>query len=93
MAIDLVEYESKTREAMKGFWKSRSAAKQKQKASGKLDQGERSGVTAGKNMDGFIDLIIDIIRANGLEEADIHQKRAVLTLPGFSDPQNYGIFW
>ncbi len=86
MAIDLVEYEQKTREAIKGFWGNRNAAKQKQKESGKLDQGERAGVTAGKNMDGFIDLIIDIIRANGLKNADIHQKRAVLTLPGFFRP-------
>jgi len=86
MAINLVEYESKTREAIKGFWGNRNAAKQKQKESGKSDQGERAGVTAGKNMDGFIDLIIDVIRANGLEDADIHQKRAVLTIPGFFRP-------
>lgn len=86
MAIDLVEYKLKTREAIKSFWGNRDAAKYKQKKSGKLDQGERAGVTAGKNMDGFIDLIIDIIRANGLEHANIHRKRAVLTLPGFFRP-------
>ena len=86
MAIDLVDYQSKTREAIKGFWRNRNAAKQKQKASGKLDQGERAGVTAGKNMDGFIDLIVDIIRANGLENADIQRKLAALTLPGFFRP-------
>jgi hypothetical protein len=86
MAIDLVEYESKTREAVKGFWGNRNMAKQKQKKSGKLDQGERAGVTAGKNMDGFIDLIIDIIRANGLGNADILQERSVLSLPGFFRP-------
>lgn len=86
MAIDLTDYDLKTREAIKGFWRNRDSAKQKQEKSGKLDQGERAGVTAGKNMDGFIELIIDIIRANGLEDADIHQKRAVLTLPGFFRP-------
>ncbi len=86
MAIDLVDYERKTRKAVRAFWGSRIAAQQKQIESGKADQGERAGVTAGKNMDGFIALIVDIIRANGLTHAQIHQKRAVLTLPGFFRP-------
>ncbi|MGV1098873.1 PaeR7I family type II restriction endonuclease [Thiovibrio sp. JS02] len=86
MAIDLVDYERKAREAVQAFWGNRKAAKKKQIESGKADQGERAGVTAGKNMDGFIALILDIIRANGLAHADIHQKKAVLTLPGFFRP-------
>jgi len=86
MAIDLVDYERKAHEAVQAFWGNREAARQKQIESGKADQGERAGVTAGKNMDGFIALILDIIRANGLAHADIHQKRAVLTLPGFFRP-------
>ena len=86
MAIDLVDYERKAHEAVQTFWRNREAARQKQIQSGKADQGERAGVTAGKNMDGFIALILDIIRANGLAHADIHQKRAVLTLPGFFRP-------
>jgi hypothetical protein len=86
MAIDLVDYERKAREAVQAFWGNREAAKQKQIESGKADQGERAGVTAGKNMDGFIALILDIIRANGLAHADIHRKRSVLTLPGFFRP-------
>jgi hypothetical protein len=86
MAIDLVDYERKAREAVQAFWGNREAARQKQIESGKADQGKRAGVTAGKNMDGFIALILDIIHANGLAHADIHQKRAVLTLPGFFRP-------
>ncbi|MCP4131766.1 MAG: restriction endonuclease, partial [bacterium] len=86
MAIDLVDYELKACEAVKGFWSNRKAARKKQVESGKADQGERAGVTAGKNMDGFIALIVDIIHANGLACADIHKKRAVLTLPGFFRP-------
>jgi len=86
MSIDLVNYEHKAREAVQAFWGNRDAARQKQIESGKADQGERAGVTAGKNMDGFVALIMDIIRANGLSHADIHRKRAVLTLPGFFRP-------
>lgn len=86
MAIDLVNYEDKVKEAVQAFWGNRDAAKQKQIESGNVDQGERAGVTAGKNMDGFVALIIDIIEANGLKDAEIHQKRAVLSLPGFFRP-------
>ena len=83
MALDLVDYERKAHEAVQAFWGNREAARQKQIEAGKADQGERAGVTAGKNMDGFIALVLDIVRANGLAHAQIHQKRAVLTLPGF----------
>jgi type II restriction enzyme len=86
MALDLVNYEQKAREAVKAFWGSREAAKLKQIESGKADQGERAGVTAGKNMDGFLTLVLDIIKANGLEHAEIHQNKAMLTLPGYFRP-------
>lgn len=86
MALDLVDYERKARKAIKAFWGTRETARQKQLASGKADPGERGGVTAGKNMDGFAELVLDIVRANGLRHAEIHQQRAVLTLPGYFRP-------
>ena len=86
MALDLVDYEKKSAEAVMAFWGNREKARQKQIEAGKADQGERAGVTAGKNMDGFIALIIDIVQANGLADAAIYQKRAVLTLPGYFRP-------
>ena len=86
MALDLVDYEHKAHDAVKAFWGNRQAARQKQIASGKADQGERAGVTAGKNMNGFLALVLDVVRANGLAHAEIHQKRAMLTLPGYFRP-------
>ncbi len=86
MTLDLVDYEKKAKEAVMAFWGNREKARQKQIEAGKADQGERAGVTAGKNMDGFIALIIDIIKANGLEHAAIHQDRRVVTLPGYFRP-------
>lgn len=86
MTLDLRNYEQKAQEAVQRFWSSRAQARQKQIESGKADQGERAGVTAGKNMDGFIDLVIDIVHANGLDDAQIHQQRAVLSLPGYFRP-------
>jgi type II restriction enzyme len=86
MTLDLVDYERKASEAVKAFWGNREAARQKQIEAGKADQGERASVTAGKNMDGFLALILDVIKANGLAHAEIHLKRAVLTLPGYFRP-------
>lgn len=86
MALDLVDYEVKIREAVKAFWGNREAAKQKQIESGKADQGERAGVTAGKNMDGFLALILDVVKANGLDNAEVYRNRSMLTLPGYFRP-------
>jgi hypothetical protein len=86
VAIDLASYEVKAREAVQAFWGNREKARQKQIEAGNVDQGERSGVTAGKNMDGFIALVIDLVRANGLDHAAIHRERAVVTLPGYFRP-------
>ncbi|MFN7841002.1 MAG: PaeR7I family type II restriction endonuclease [Pirellula sp.] len=86
MTLNLVNYEKRARESVKAFWGNRAAARQKQIDAGKADQGERGAVTAGKNMDGFISLVIDLVKANGLKDATIQTSRRVLTLPGFFRP-------
>lgn len=86
MGLDLADYEIRAREAIKLFWGNRRAAVEKQKLAGKVDQGERAGVTSGKNMDGFFALIVALVEKNGLKDADIHMQRRVLTLPGFFRP-------
>jgi hypothetical protein len=86
MALNLCNYETKAHAAIKAFWQSRDDATRKQQQAGKSDQGERAGVTGGKNMDGFADLVIDLVKANGLPHAEVFQKRTVLTLPGFFRP-------
>lgn len=86
MALNLVGYKKKVPEAVKAFWGNREASRKKQIESGKSDQGERAGVTAGKNMDGFLALMLDIVRANGLTDANFYYNHAMLTLPGFFRP-------
>lgn len=83
MALDLVDYDSKAQEAIKAFWGDREPVKKTQGQAGQIDQGERSAVTSGKNLDGFIALIRDVVEANGLPHADIQQSKALLTLPGY----------
>lgn len=84
--LDLVDYEYKAQEAIKAFWGNRQAARQKQIESGRIDQGERSGVTAGNNMDGFLALVQEIIKANGLPHAQVYVNKGMLTLPGYFRP-------
>lgn len=86
MALDLANYEKKTTDAIKAFWGNREKARKKQLEVGRIDQGERAGVTGGKNLDGFVALILDLVKANGLGHADIHRTRALVTLPGYFRP-------
>lgn len=86
MPLDLTDYDIKASAAVRKFWTGRKKAALKQRAGGKADQGERSAVTAGSNMDGFIDLVVDIVRVNGLPDAEIKLQRRLLTLPGFFRP-------
>ncbi|NKE70596.1 PaeR7I family type II restriction endonuclease [Candidatus Manganitrophus noduliformans] len=86
MSIDLADYQIQAKEAVKAFWGNREAARRKQIESGKADQGERAGVTAGKNMDGFLALMKEIVRRNGLVDAEICLQRQLLTLPGYFRP-------
>lgn len=86
MTLALANYEQQAREAIMAFWGNREKARQKQIESGNSDQGERGGVTAGKNMDGFVSLIIDLVKDNGLAHAEIYQSSSVVTLPGYFRP-------
>lgn len=85
MVLDLADYERRTAHAVKAFWWSREQTRQSQ-ATRSPDQGERASVTAGKNMDGFVDFVTDLVKANGLPRTSIHLKRALLTLPGYFRP-------
>jgi len=78
------------RDAIKLFWGNRDAALEKQKLAGREDAGARGAVTGGKNMDGFVTLVRDLIVGNGLTHASIMLQRSVLTLPGFFRPTKLG---
>ena len=86
MPIELPDFDTKVREAVRAFWGNRDAARQKQGESGKADQGERASVTAGKNMDGFLAIVRQLVAANGLPDAQVRVARKLLTLPGYFRP-------
>lgn len=86
MPLDLVDYQKKARLAVKAFWGGRESAAQKQLVAGKVDAGARGAVTGGKNMDGFVQIVTDLVRANGFSQAEICLQRSLLTLPGYFRP-------
>ncbi len=86
MALDLADFQQRAHEAVQEFWNARARARDKQLSTGKADQGDRSSVTAGKNMNGFVSLCEAIVRSNGLAHAGCHRQKSLLTLPGFFRP-------
>lgn len=86
MAISLGNFEQNVKRAIQGFWRARDSAATEQIRAGRKDQGNRAAVTAGKNMDGFVDLIVDLAVANGLNASDVYRNKSVVTLPGFFRP-------
>jgi len=71
--------------AVAHYWKTRQGQRDKQKLTGKADQGLRSAVTGGAQMDGFIDLFTELITGSGMLNRHIFRKKAV-ELPGFFRP-------
>jgi hypothetical protein len=77
-------------DAIRGFWDTRIAQLQAQLLAGKVDQGNRSAVTGGKQMDGFILTITNLLLAAGVPQQHIHVKKSLTVIPGFFRPtKNY----
>lgn len=86
MGLDLANFDERSRNAVKLFWGNRESALAKQVESGNVDAGSRGAVTAGKNMDGFLNVIRELVERNGLNKEDIYISGDNLTLPGFFRP-------
>jgi Restriction endonuclease XhoI len=74
-----------TANAVAHYWQTRAAQRRRQEESGRADQGWRSAVTGGAQMDGFIDLFTELITRTRISKQCIFRKKAV-ELPGFFRP-------
>ena len=74
-----------TRDAVAFYWQTRANQLQKQRDAGGSDQGSRSAVTGGAQMDGFIALLTKLVIEAGIDPANIHHKDS-LELPGYFRP-------
>jgi hypothetical protein len=67
----------KTAEAVAHYWQTRTTQRKKKEEGGKADQGLRSAVTGGAQMDGFIDLFTELITHAGISPNNIFRKKSV----------------
>ena len=81
MPLDLVNFEDRARAAVRHFWANR--LKTPDPGATPTQGGTRAGVLAGKNLDGFLELIAELVRRNGLPDATLYTSGGTLTLPGY----------
>lgn len=79
----VMDLENRTAQAVAQYWKTRQAQKEKQNKEGKQDQGARGAATGGAQMDGFIDLLSDVIASAGMPKEFIFRSKSFVQLPGY----------
>ncbi|OPY58448.1 MAG: Type-2 restriction enzyme PaeR7I [Pelotomaculum sp. PtaU1.Bin035] len=85
MTLLIEEVNDNLKNAVAHFWKTRLRQLKRQQASDRKDQGARSAVTGGAQMDGFISLIANLVAAAGVTDAEIFRDK-LLELPGYFRP-------
>jgi len=79
------DIELRVKDAIKFFWSARDGQIKRQAVGEAHDQGNRGAVTGGKQLDGFIELIRQILIANEVNDNHIFCNKN-LELPGFYRP-------
>jgi hypothetical protein len=81
----LSELPKYTRDAVRFYWQTRSQQLEKQRKVGGTDQGSRSAVTGGAQMNGFIELLTKLVIEAGIDRSHIYYQNS-LELPGYFRP-------
>ena len=81
----LAELPKYTREAVRLYWQTRSQQLEKERKAGGSDQGLRSAVTGGAQMNGFVELLTKLVIEAGIDRAHIYYQGS-LELPGYFRP-------
>ena len=81
-----MDMEEHVKDAVRFFWETRERQAGKQKKADNRDQGMRSAVTGGTQMDGFVTMLSLLIQSSGIPEDCIFTKKRFLELPGFFRP-------
>jgi type II restriction enzyme len=86
MPLDLANYREQARDAIKAFWGNRQTAIKGQVQSSKTSGGPQGAGTTSQSLEGFRSLILSLVHANGLEQAQVHTNSGLVVLPGFFRP-------
>lgn len=83
----MAELEDRVKIAVRHFWRTRQSQAQTQgRSTGKKDYGSRSAVTGGKQIDGFIRLMAELLVESGIAKQNIHIEKRQVVLPGWFRP-------
>lgn len=86
MALD-PDLEKRLRKAIKHFWSTRETQGKRQGSkTGSRDAGERTAVTGGRQMDGFVSLVRDLLCENGLAKTHVFCEKRI-EIPGWYRPE------
>ncbi|HUZ47152.1 MAG TPA: PaeR7I family type II restriction endonuclease [Terriglobia bacterium] len=79
--------DARVRAAVRYFWQTRKKQADAQGfKTGKKDYGSRSAVTGGKQIDGFIRIVAELLRESELPAESIHIDKKHVVLPGWFRP-------
>lgn len=78
--------DARVQAAVRHFWLTRNTQVRDQVERGAIDQGARSAVTGGKQMDGFVNIVRDILHACGISNEEVFYN-SHLELPGYYRPE------
>lgn len=83
MHLNTRDIDKLTKQAVQLFWESRGRAEARGAAG---DRGGRAGVTAGKNLDGFVQIMADLVAEARIEGLVVGTEKRYVTLPGYLRP-------
>ena len=85
--MDQKTLDRKIREAIRRYWATRQSQHARQGAAdGSKDTGKRAAVTGGAHIDGFIELVKELLVESGLSDAEVLVSRRSAILPGYFRP-------
>jgi len=84
--LNQATYQKLVAKAIHYFWGSRQQALAAKLEKGSVDQGNRGGATAGKNLDGFAAMIAGEVKKVGPKDLEIHMLKQLVVLPGYFRP-------
>ena len=81
-----MEIPSRLRAAVRHFWSTRQRQSRSQGREGQRDYGQRTAVTGGKQLDGFVSLLSDLLVESGVAADSVLSNRRI-ELPGYFRPE------
>jgi hypothetical protein len=79
------------KKAIRHYWETRTGQLSPRRDGGKVrDQGRRAEATGGKQLDGFLWLIRNLLKEAGVKNAEVFTGQIDSYIPGFSDRPSGG---